>query len=89
MSSNFKAYPYPIHSMTLNKIDEPTIKISFEFIKEFGKDKIYNNIFGHCVFCQNQSPISNSMLEYLDKEYYSHVCCVCYDCVNKYDENNK
>jgi hypothetical protein len=30
--------------MTLNKIDNPTIKISLEFIKEFEKDKTYRTI---------------------------------------------
>ena len=102
MTYNSYAYPYPTYSMTLNKIDEPTIKISFEFIKEFEKDKTFTTtthediksgkvksgtIIGHCFICKKISPKSNSTLNYQDKEYKGYVYCICCDCVNKYDEN--
>lgn len=104
MIFDYDAYPYPVCSMTLNRYDDKTIKISKEFIEDFIKEQPYTitthddiqtgrvkkeNLIGHCVFCSSISKISNSMLNYQDKDFKNYTYCVCSDCVKKYDENLK
>ena len=99
---NLNAYPYPMYSMTLNRYDDTTIKISLEFIRELEKHKPFTitthddiqsgrvksvSIIGHCVFCQKISPTSNSMLTYQDNQGICHTYCICCDCIEIYDEN--